>query len=1067
MDNIKNLISKTKIKLGIYHIINTIIKIFIVLFLLIFINYFLDLLSLSSHNIRLVLLFLCISALFYLTVKTIKKIIYLKNADEEISLLIQKKNENLKDDLIIAVQLTKNIYPNTSVELTDAFIKHTSSKISTDMLKNVIGPKNLKNIFIIFTVLIINFIIFSSQLTLKRYFLIFTSATEFTVSPKDTTITAGSDVTIFVVPKSENITPYIFYREINSSWQQKKMKNIENKKYAEKIENVMSDTEYYVELLDTKSVKYNITIVSPMAISVSKVEYIYPLHIGLANKTETEADIEAPRGTTIKITAQTNRSIKEAFLLTNTAEKIRTKMSKNEITGQFIVQNQSEYWFEPVLNGETIPQPTKHKISIIKNNPPKIDIIAPALNVMISENGRLKIVYSAEDDFGISEISINYLTLNKKNQIKSFTKPEKKTLDEYEIIIPDLNLKPKDVVEYRLEVTDSGNLSEKLTSYSEKYSFEILSYELEHQLIEMELNEFNMELNEVLSRQLQSKTALTKQDFENASLMQQKAQELMKSSSSNLKKTIDKMANDPLTSYSNYLEYENMLDAVEMLGNQKMNEAINSLSNKQTDNASKIQDEILEELKRLSTFSENIVKNQKMEDMLSTTREMADSADMIEQKLSDLKNIPDPQKMKELQKATERLSELISQLSEKLAKMPQETPNDFANNEKMKKIDLMQMKLSTDEMKWSLQMGNIDKAIELAQKLSKQVSDILNSIENSVNSTNSNMNSGLQLEINQTIGELDTIINEQQKILTDTQKIDAKRLEKTLALQKELLKKLAEKQKRAIVELGNSKSIIEKSTFTHPGIYNLYIHPERNMEIVLGEFASQKIDKSRNLLVEIISMLDNLEKNISIINAKNHITKSKTIEQEILDELNNFSPDKSALYNKNDFELQKQLSENQKNNQLRTQSLTKTFSDLSKKSLSIPSDITKKISSSEKSMGSASEELNNTNIPSAVDYEKKALDELLSSKESLQNASDQMTQMSKSGNSGMSGGMPRIRASGTGGYTGFRSGFVKIPSADEYKPPKELRETIIESLQQKYPQKYDTIIKDYFKRLIE
>jgi len=204
MDNIKNLISKTKIKLGIYHIINTIIKIFIVLFLLIFINYFLDLLSLSSHNIRFVLLFLCISALFYLTVKTIKKIIYLKNADEEISLLIQKKNENLKDDLIIAVQLTKNIYPNTSVELTDAFIKHTSSKISTDMLKNVIGPKNLKNIFIIFTVLIINFIIFSSQLTLKRYFLIFTSATEFTVSPKDTTITAGSDVTIFVVPKSED-----------------------------------------------------------------------------------------------------------------------------------------------------------------------------------------------------------------------------------------------------------------------------------------------------------------------------------------------------------------------------------------------------------------------------------------------------------------------------------------------------------------------------------------------------------------------------------------------------------------------------------------------------------------------------------------------------------------------------------------------------------------------------------------------------------------------------------------------------------------------------------------------
>ena len=64
-------------------------------------------------------------------------------------------------------------------------------------------------------------------------------------------------------------------------------------------------------------------------------------------------------------------------------------------------------------------------------------------------------------------------------------------------------------------------------------------------------------------------------------------------------------------------------------------------------------------------------------------------------------------------------------------------------------------------------------------------------------------------------------------------------------------------------------------------------------------------------------------------------------------------------------------------------------------------------------------------------------------------------------------GQIRMRGNGEGGYTGCRSGFVKIPSKDEYRPPKEFREEIIKSLRQKYPQKYEIIIKDYFKRLIE
>jgi len=147
--------------------------------------------------------------------------------------------------------------------------------------------------------------------------------------------------------------------------------------------------------------------------------------------------------------------------------------------------------------------------------------------------------------------------------------------------------------------------------------------------------------------------------------------------------------------------------------------------------------------------------------------------------------------------------------------------------------------------------------------------------------------------------------------------------------------------------------------------------------------------------------------------------------------------------------------------------LKQKLSELSDRTASIPSDAVGNISSSEKSMEAASGELSNSNIPSAIDSEKKALDDLLDSKEAIENASSQMKQMAGSGGAMGTSGQIRMRGNGAGGYTGFRTGFVKLPSKDDYKPPKEFREEIIKSLRQKYPQKYETIIKDYFKRLIE
>jgi hypothetical protein len=68
--------------------------------------------------------------------------------------------------------------------------------------------------------------------------------------------------------------------------------------------------------------------------------------------------------------------------------------------------------------------------------------------------------------------------------------------------------------------------------------------------------------------------------------------------------------------------------------------------------------------------------------------------------------------------------------------------------------------------------------------------------------------------------------------------------------------------------------------------------------------------------------------------------------------------------------------------------------------------------------------------------------------------------------SGTPAGSP-IQVRTGNGATGWRSAPVALPRADEYRPPQEFRQEIMDALREKYPLQYEKMIKDYFRRLTE
>ena len=116
-------------------------------------------------------------------------------------------------------------------------------------------------------------------------------------------------------------------------------------------------------------------------------------------------------------------------------------------------------------------------------------------------------------------------------------------------------------------------------------------------------------------------------------------------------------------------------------------------------------------------------------------------------------------------------------------------------------------------------------------------------------------------------------------------------------------------------------------------------------------------------------------------------------------------------------------------------------------------------------MQGAEEHLSEKKTSPALDKEQEALYYLTKSKEEMQAAAQALAEMEEKMGMPMAGFMqPRGAA---GGMFGLDTGFVEIPSSEDYQVPQDFRKEIMEGLKEKFPEIYDKLIKEYYRRIIE
>jgi len=138
---------------------------------------------------------------------------------------------------------------------------------------------------------------------------------------------------------------------------------------------------------------------------------------------------------------------------------------------------------------------------------------------------------------------------------------------------------------------------------------------------------------------------------------------------------------------------------------------------------------------------------------------------------------------------------------------------------------------------------------------------------------------------------------------------------------------------------------------------------------------------------------------------------------------------------------------------------------LGRKSFIITSEDINFVVQAQNEMYNSASSLNNQKFPSALQHQNQALNNLLSLKNNLSSKQQLIQQVAQQ--VGQPVGSTLQLKNLPGGKTGVLSGRVLLPSVKDYIPPKELREDIIKSLSERYPEELQKFVEEYYKMLLK
>jgi hypothetical protein len=234
------------------------------------------------------------------------------------------------------------------------------------------------------------------------------------VQPGDATLLAGSELAVRVLVESaeshRHPAGWIFHQGGGSPEVRRRMESGDGRTYVHVIRSVDRNLRYRVEIGDTQSGYYRLTVLERPAVTRIDLTYRYPKFTGKEDERLENVgnrEIRVPEGTEVRVDAHTNRPMAQAYVDFGDGTKADMEVSGGEVSATFRVGRSGSY--AVVLQdrqGHRNLNPARYPIVALPDAPPRVRLTAPGRDTEVAVGGALPLAIVAEDDYGMASLRL-------------------------------------------------------------------------------------------------------------------------------------------------------------------------------------------------------------------------------------------------------------------------------------------------------------------------------------------------------------------------------------------------------------------------------------------------------------------------------------------------------------------------------------------------------------------------------------------------------------------------------------------------------------------------------------
>jgi len=724
-----------------------------------------------------------LSSIIIWMIYRIYRLLFLKNkpSDDQLAMWVGRHFPHIKDRLTNALQVFRNPQKSkygTSIDLAEASLVETEKEVRhVDFKQSVPWSSHfqqLKFVILLWILLILMGILFYQPLARAWFRLSHPNRAfikplpyQLTLLPGDVQVIQGESVEITVQTKGSLPNDVVLrIEELDQPQEEKILKP----PFCYRLSGIRTTMQYSAHCGEAQTPTYTIDVVQRPMIRSLQIQLFPPDYSNLPDVAlnSNEGDIHALKGTRVQVHGLVNKWISKGRLVFDQQPERGLSVSKNQLSGSFIVQKEDRYQLQVVDSlGLKNTDPISYMVRIQKDLYPLSRIVFPKKSQDLDESMKVAMTLEGEDDFGISKMKLVYWVhsggMEDVSQTPAFHPLQMDENNPKNVLLntvwdlTDLGLFPEDMVSYELEVWDNDDVSGPKMTRSATQTLRFPSiYEI-FQEVENEQARQTENLMEIyqesqsiredieqLSQEIKTGEEMKWEEREildDVSKKQKKIEENLQSMVQDLEEMVDRMDQFDMLNPETLEKYQELQELYEEIGSQELFDAMKKLqdnlreidpSNLQQamEQLQRSQDQFVKSIERTISLLKRIQIEQKLDELIQRMDDLAKRQELLSQQMEQDGHTQIPamqQNQKDIQKDTGNFRGEMEDFHSKMEEVDNMPLSKL--DQIMAQMDKQELQKLMEQIQDAMKEGNLGQAVEKSSRAHQSMMSLSNMLK--------------------------------------------------------------------------------------------------------------------------------------------------------------------------------------------------------------------------------------------------------------------------------------------------------------------------------------------------